>query len=612
MFSGSKDKRSKLVIVLLLILTTVAVYAQTASFEFTRHDDNYFVTENQVVQQGLSVENLIWAVTSVEHGTWSPTTWISHMLDCQLFGLTAGWHHLVNVGWHLANSLLLFFLLNRFTGSTWRSGLVAALFALHPLHVESVAWIAERRDVLSTFFWLLTMWVYGLWVARRTVAGYLLVVCCLALGLMAKPMLVSLPIVLLLWDIWPLQRLAIKRPKDLWGQRQTIARLIFEKIILLGLSIVSGLLNVVASELVGGLGSLREYPMAFRAGNALIAYARYLLMTVWPIDLVPHYPYPVEISLVQAAFALALLAFVTWQCLRRMDSQPYLMVGWFWFIISLLPVIGLIQQGAAFALADRYSYVPLIGVFIMFAWGGTDLAAQRGWARHWLFSVAGVLVLACAVLSFRQTAHWRDTKTLFSYTLQVDPENHIALQQLGVDYREDGQFDPAYRYLSEDARLNPNDFDALANLAQLLEKMGRFDEAISYYLQALERSPNNYEVFVHLGIIHATKGDFPGAEANFGKAIALQPDNPMLRLNLGSVYSMQRKFSEAERQFSMIINATPRFAEAYNALGLVKQEQGRWDEAITNFQAALRIKPDYQKAQANLQAAQERRRADKK
>ncbi len=593
-------------IVLALSAAVMSVYLQTTSFDFTRYDDNYFITENPVVQQGLSLKNLAWAFTAVQNGTWQPVTWLTHMVDCQLFGLNAGWHHFTNVICHLVSTVLLFLLLSRLTTMVYPSALVAALFALHPLHVESVAWVGERRDVLSTIWWVLTMKAYFTWTLKRGTARYMLMLACFAAGLMSKPMLVSLPVILLLIDIWPLQRVSLTASGKPLLTKQNI-HLVVEKLPLGVMAVGMGIIAIIATGQEGSLGTAIQYPWSFRIENALVTYVKYLMHTIWPVDLIPHYPYPASYPFWQVAGSCGILLGASLYCLKNLAKRPYLGVGWFWYLISMLPVIGLVQQGSGFAMADRYSYVPLIGIFIMVAWGGKDMMEKYGWPKLPVAVAVGLVLMVCGVLSFFQTGHWRDTETLFSYTLAKSPGNHVALQQLGVEYRERGEFDKAYTFLEEDVRLNPKNVDALANFGQLLDRMGRLREAIAYHQQAIGASPDNPELHLNLGQIKARAGDLSGAQASFVRALELQPDFLPALLNLGFTLFLEKKYDEATAQFALVLRNGPQTAEAYNGLGLIAMDQGRFDEATTSFRTALRLNPGLTHAKDNLQEIENRR-----
>lgn len=591
----------------LLCLAIVLVYAQVGTFEFTRYDDQYYVTENPKVLGGLSAEGFYWAFSSATAGGWMPVTWLSHMSDVQMFGLMAGGHHLTNVLFHTLNSILLFLLLVGCTSSTWRSGLVAALFALHPLHVESVAWISERRDVLSTMWGLLTILAYKRWVTRRTLIGYLLIMLCFAASLLAKSMTATLPLVLLLIDVWPLNRLPVACSFRSPVTHKLIGRLITEKIPLLLMAGAVGVLTIILENRLAPLGSLEAYPLPLRFGNALLSYSQYMFNVFWPANLFVHYPYPKIIPLWQSVGAGFLLLLITTFCICRIKRQPYLTVGWLWYILTLLPVIGLIQQGADFARADRYTYLPLIGFFIILAWGGNELSEKIGLSSLVKAWFASLILLICGVLSFSQTSHWRNNESLFLHALSNNPGNHVALQQLGVESRERGDFNKAYGFLAEDVRLNPGNLDALANFGQLLDKMGRLQEAVDYHQKALRLAPSNPELHLNLGQLKARQGDLSGAQASFERVLELLPDYLPARINMGYVLYLAEKYNAAADQFSLVLKNDPQAADAHNGLGLVKMALGHLDEAANSFNVALRLNPDLQSARDNLQKVQKLR-----
>lgn len=595
--------REQLWLGLALLVAILTVYSQVGSFAFNTYDDPVYVTENVMVQQGLSREGLAWAFGGVRGGAWMPLTWLSHMLDCQLFGLKAGGHHLVNVLYHIVNTILLFLILGRLTGEVWKSVMVAALFALHPLRVESVAWVAERRDVLSTLWGLLAILAYAAWVEKQGTFRYLALLLAFVAGLAAKPMLVTLPLLLLLLDIWPLRRIKTDGLVDLWRQKKTVLALLYEKIPLFLLVPIFAAITLFAEGQGGALGSLAVYPLAYRVSNALLAYVRYLGMTFWPVDLLPFYPFPKTISPWLAGVALFILGLITVAVLRNLKARPYLLVGWFWFLGTMLPVIGLIQQGSGFALADRYTYVPLIGVFIMVVWGGTALLERYGFPPLWMRLLSVGILAVLMILAFRQVGHWRNTTALFSYTLAVDPENKIALSQLGVQAREQGKYIEAYKDLSKAVLLYPDDFEAQGNLAKLLWLMGRTGEALRHYSEAMRLNPKNTAPYVDSGIIKAEQGDFAGALAYLRMAGALRPDDLGIHLNLALVLDRQGNYDEALRVFSTIIQANPGFAQAHNGMGVVYLETGRVGEAIDSFRTALRIDPGLQPARDNLALA---------
>jgi tetratricopeptide (TPR) repeat protein len=592
-----------------LVLLTVGLYAQVATFSFTNYDDHFFVTENLMVQQGVSLHTLRWAFFDVSQGSWQPLTWLSHLLDYQLFGLSPAGHHLTSVLIHAINSALLGYVLTLYTGALWRSCLVAALFAVHPLHVESVAWIAERRDVLSGFWWLLCMWRYWVWHRDREWRNAVLLCVCFLGGLMSKPIVVTLPVILLVLDGWPLQRLPREGICQLWSCRSQIWPLVMEKAPLFAMAVMSGVVTIFAEEGQGNLGSFAAYPMSFRLGNAVLAYVRYLGKTCWPFSLLPFYPYA-ELVPWQVCAAGVLLVLITIFLIRLRGDHPYLLCGWLWYLLTLLPVIGIIQQGE-FALADRYTYLPLIGIFIALVWGGAALRARFAWLRQsWLLVIAAFFVVVLSGLTVRQTSFWRDTPTLFIHTLDEDPGNFKALLQLGAYHRDRGEMEQARDYFLRVLQQLPRNREAVANLGDVYDKMGRYDEAEQYFQQALTIDPGYVQVYVNLGVMMAKQGNLPLAVTHFEKALALQPADSKLRINLGGALYLQGQFAAASAQFLSVLGTDKGSADAYNGLGLVLMAQGKFADAVHNFQQALQMDPLFQRAQENLEMAMAKMRGD--
>lgn len=589
-------------VALIIFLATVVVYAQVVSFDFTNYDDHFFVTENLTVQRGVTLANILWAFSDFSQGSWQPLTWISHMVDCQLFGLEPSGHHLVNAFIHAVNSAVLCYVLTLYTGALGRSLVVAALFAVHPLHVESVAWISERRDVLSGMWFLLSLWRYKIWSDSRQKTDAMLVALCFLGGLMSKPIVVTLPVILLLADIWPLRRLPGESLRQLCRQWKQVVPLIGEKIPLFFMALLSGLLTIVAEEGIGSIGSLSGYPMTLRLGNAALSYVRYLGKTLWPTSLIPFYTYP-EVLAWQVALALVTLVLISVFCVRQFRNHPYLLWGWLWYLVMLLPVIGIIQQGE-FSMADRYTYLPLIGIFVMLVWGGGALVTSLvWWRREWTIAVAACLVVILSALTIRQTAFWRDTPTLFGHTLQEDPDNFKALLQLGAYHRDGGELELAQEYFLRVISQSPKNWEALSNLGDVYGKMGQLDEAERYFQRALELNPGDVQVYMNLGVVLAKHGQMQKAALNFERALGLQPDNATIRMNFGGALYLSGKLEEASEQFVNVLRTDPASADAYNGLGLVAMERGQYLDAVQNFQEAVRINPQLQSAQENLRNA---------
>jgi hypothetical protein len=483
-------------IVLSLFLLVSGVYWQVGEHPFINLDDNMYVSGNPVVLRGLTLEGASWAFTTLHAGNWHPLTWLSHMLDVELFGAEPGWHHRMNMLYHLLGTELLFLVLWRMTGGVWQSAFVAALFGIHPLHVESVAWVAERKDVLSTLFWILTMGAYLRYARRPGTGRYLLTVVPFALGLMCKPMLVTLPFALLLLDWWPLGRAATADPPvpPRWGHRvRGLPRLVLEKVPLLVLSAVSCAITFHAQSGFGAVSPLEHIPFGSRISNALVSYVAYLGKAAWPASLSVYYPHPAlsdsGIPAWKVAGAVALLCGLTILAIRHMDRRPYLGVGWLWYLGTLVPVIGVVQVGEQ-AMADRYTYVPLIGIFLAAAWGFTEALAGWRLRKPALAGIGGGLILAMGVTAWHQAGYWRDSTTLFTRSLEVTGKNWAIWNNLGISYARLGQLPQAINCYREALRQKSDFAEAWYNLGVGCDKLGEVRQAIGYYREALRIRPD--------------------------------------------------------------------------------------------------------------------------
>ena len=565
-----KHRRLKITICLVLAAVTFVAYIQLQSHDFLNYDDNLYITDNPRVRSGLSQESIVWAFTATYAANWHPLTWLSHMLDCELYGLNPKGHHLTNLLLHVTNALLLFLVLFRMTGAPWRSIFVAALFAIHPLHVESVAWVAERKDVLSTLFWILTIWAYAHYADRPGLNRYLLVLLLFALGLMAKPMLVTLPFVLLLIDYWPLGRLRLAQlipATSSENQGTPVFSLILEKVPLLALTAVSILVTVLAQQKGSGLAPVDLIPIKARFLNTPVSYVGYIAKMVWPRNLAVFYPHPgSDLETWQAAGAAILLVCITLAVIWTRRRHPYLIVGWLWYLGTLVPVIGLVQVGLQ-AMADRYTYVPLVGLFIMVAWGVPEIL--KGW-RHGLTLLAvstSIVFLAFTVCTWSQLRHWRNSITLFTQALNVTSNNYVAHLNLGLALRVKGNLDDAIYHYNEALRIKPNYALAHNNLGVALKNKGQIREAMYHYIEALQ----------------------------------INPDYAQAHNNMGVVLGMQGKLVEAAEHFYQALRLNPDYAGAHYNLGKIKAEQGKFEEAYDHFSQAIKLRPDYTNARISLE-----------
>lgn len=591
------------IVYLLLIFTTLVVFHQLPRHDFINLDDNLLVYENPQVLAGLTKGGFIWAFTRFHAEYWHPVTWLSHMLDCQLFGLRPGMHHLTSLLFHLANSVLLLLVLRKMTGALWRSAFVAALFALHPLHVESVAWVAERKDVLSGFFWFLTIWAYAYYAERPGLNRYLLVLLSFALGLMAKPMVVTLPFVLLLLDYWPLGRMQlhnVNTEDDLTITRSPVSRLVWEKIPLFALTAVMIVATIVVQEKVGALKALEEFSLKTRIANALVSYISYIAKMIWPYNLAVYYPYPGTIPIWQASGAGLLLICLSVVVIRAAKNRPYLPVGWFWYLGTLVPVIGLIQVGSQ-AMADRYTYLSLIGLFIMIAWGVPSL--MEGWRhRQTVLAISTtVLLLGFIMCTWLQVRHWENSVTLFQHTVNVTTRNHFAHNNLGVALTRRGRLDEAISHYSEALRIKPNAAEVHNNLANALAARGNAEEAVSHYYEALRVNPDYARAHNNLGNALAGLGRVDKAIDHYQEALRIKPDYAAAHYNLGNVLLSQGSIEEAIRHYKEVLTIRRGWAGAHNNLGFALEKRGRLQEAISHYKEALRLEPDYAKAKDNLE-----------
>jgi protein O-mannosyl-transferase len=661
------EKTKAVLLSALLFVLVGATFFPVMGNGFVNFDDPLYVTENVHVKHGLTWENVKWAAGAVVDSNWHPLTLLSHMLDCQLFGLKPWGHHLTSVLLHATNTVLLFLLLKRMTAKPGRSFFVAALFGLHPLHVESVAWVAERKDVLSTLFGLLALLAYAKYAegsrmpagTGRPKAFFGLALVFFALGLMAKPMLVTLPCVLLLMDYWPLGR---------WNG-ETARKLIWEKWPFYALAAVECVVTLVVQGKSGTVIGWMALPFALRLENSLLAYVRYLGKFFYPADLCVYYPHPRSWPLGEILFAAVVLAVLSVLAIRLRRRQPWLLAGWLWFVGTLVPVIGLVQVGQQ-SMADRYTYFPLIGIFVLAAWGACELAGSRP-AAFVLSTTASAIVVSCVVLTRAQIYWWSDSELLFRHAIAITENNALAHNNLGAAMETEGRFgeavveyrkalavwpdnapfhcnlgvaldrqghpdeaisqfqeaikdDPNYANAHDNLgralnrkgradeavvefqktlRINPDVPDTHCNLGHSLDLLGRFDEAISQFQQALKLDPDLADAHANLGVTFGHKGLLDAAVRELQAAARLDPASEDIRYNLGNALVRNGQWDEAITQFQAALKLQPNDAATYNNLGTVLYRTKHLDEAIGEFQKALKLKPDYTEARQNLDTA---------
>jgi tetratricopeptide (TPR) repeat protein len=556
---------AKIIVCLILVCAISSMYWQVIRFEFTSFDDDLYVTANRVVQSGLTEESVRWAFIFADKPKtyWHPLTWLSHMLDVELYGMNPGGHHFTNVLLHIASSLLLFGLFHQMTGELWRSSLIAALFGLHPINVESVAWVAERKNVLSTFFWMLTILTYARYSKRSNLARYLLVVLVFACGLLAKPMLVTLPFVLLLLDYWPLKRFSFE--DDPPGR---LLRLILEKTPLLILSLFSVYLSSRSVQGLGIVKSIESLPLTLRIENALVSYVKYIFKMIWPVNLAVYYPYPSSIPLWQGAGALVILSAITVAVFLLARRRRYLVVGWFWYLGTLVPVTGLVQVGLWPAMADRWAYLPLIGLFVMITWG----VSAFKYMRFEILILSTLLLFLFFQTALVQIQYWKNNIELYLHSIQVTSRNYVAHNNLGVALMNQNNIEKAIFHYEKAIRIKPNFADAYYNMGVSLEKVNRRHESVKFYDTTLKLNPNH---------INAHN-------------------------NLGNVFLQQGKIDKAIRHYMTALKFAPNDPEIHNNLGVALMNHVKAEQAVDHFRKAVQIDPNYFAAKQNLEKALKR------
>ena len=591
--AAGKLSGSQIAVLVVILVAVLAVYARVIDYKFISQDDSQYVVENKHVAMGLSGESVRWALTATDCYNWHPLTWLSLMTDYQIGGLHPRVFHITSILLHVINTALLVLLLTRMTGSFWRSAFVGALFGLHPVHVESVAWISERKDVLSTVFLLLTIFAYDSYYRKPGARAYVLVAAALAAGLCAKPMLVSLPVVLLLLDYWPLRRLG-----------SDLAARVREKLPLFALAGLACVITVIAQRAGGAVATTDAFPVGMRLSNAVTSYVSYIIKLVWPVGLSFFYPHPgAGIPAWQTLCCAVVLAAITYAAFRAARSRPYFIVGWLWYLVTLLPVIGLVQVGSQ-GLADRYTYVPWIGLFVIVAWGVPDLLEALCGRRVIMGRVmAGAAVLAVIVLSASSwvyAGYWRDDYTIWTRAKQVTRDNWSAYYNLGCLYGERKQYDKALSSLAESLKIKPEFADANTNYGTLLMDMGRVDEALPYLQKGSDLAPADATALANYGhALHLT-GDARRAVGLLKRALEIAPDNASARNFLGMALSASGDSSEAADTYRKAIEANPKDAYAHNNYGTVLAGQGKTQEAMGYYLKAVKLDPKFAQAYCNL------------
>ncbi len=596
---------------ILLFLLTATLFFETAGFDFINIDDPLYVYENEIVLKGITWENIIWAFKNTSANIWHPLTWLSYIVETSLFGPGPTARHLTNVFLHSLSSLVLFTALHMMTGAMWRSFFVALLFAVHPLRVESVAWISERKDVLSTFFWMVTVLSYGYYVKRPNVGRYLFILLFFMLGLMSKPMLVTLPFVLLLLDFWPIERFIHNSAQSFSSsssgdKRKMISNprslhfLIIEKVPLILLALIMSTVAYFAQEGGGALASMENYPLLTRVANAMTSYILYIYKMLFPLNLAVYYPFPPHtVSALYATLSGLLLLFILVSADLLSGRSPYLLVGFLWYTGTLVPVIGLVQIGS-FSMADRFTYIPSIGLSIALVWGFYDITSRFRF-RIVIYILAGVTVFALLTnLTHLQLKFWRNSITLLERTIEVTKDNYLAHYNLGAAYEKEGMPEKATPHYLKAIKILPTYFEAHNNLAILLAEKGEIDVAARHFMQAIAANPQYAEAFYNLGLIFEKKGSYAEAAHYYSSALKVKPKYPEAYNALGHSFFKLGRDTEAAINYTKAIHLNEQYGEAYNNLGILLASRGDMNEAVRHFARALQIDPEFSEVHYNL------------
>lgn len=583
------QKRVKVLICLVIILATLVAYEPLCHNGFVDYDDNIYITQNPNIKSGITKQTLVWAFTQPHASNWHPLTWLSHTLDYKLFGPEPFGHHLVNLLFHIANALLLFWILTKMTGATWPSAFVAAIFALHPLQVESVAWASERKTVLSGFFWFLTIAVYIRYTKRPGIGRYILLFCVYALSIMAKPVVVTLPLVLLLLDYWPLGRFSTA---GVVNPARQAGRLLIEKVPLLILSIVLSAITFIVQRQGGAVIAFEKVPLIYRLGNAFMSYVKYIGKLAWPKNLAVFYPFPMTIFPKAAAIVCVLLVvLITALSILIGLRKRYVTVGWLWYIGTLIPMIGIIQAGSQ-SMADRYMYLPMLGLLFIFAWAVKDLISNRPRLKVLAAILSTVAIFSCVILTRTQVRYWQNGITLFEHTLKVTEDNAPAEYNCGYAFLNKGRFDEAVERMRKAAKLRPTSLDARRGLGIALLKKGNCDEAIACFNEILQRNNNYAPAYYYLAIAAGIQQRYPDAIKYLETLLTIDPKFPDSHSRMAAMLLETGKTDEALLHLNKALRIDTDPTEAYINFGKVYCKLGKLNLVIENWTKAARLHPD--------------------
>lgn len=609
----SRPSVQRAVVCLVLVCVVGLIYGQVVHHEFLLFDDNHYVNENPMVRRGLSMEGLRYAFGFHSKTYWHPVTWLSHMLDVELFGMDSGMHHLVNAFLHAVNACLLFAFLHTATGAFWPSAAAALLFAVHPLNVDSVAWLAERKNILSSTFWMLCLLAYPWYVRKRTAARYTALALLFVAGLLAKPMLVTLPFVLLLLDYWPLGRISLGRVQERPGKKngrgafrlegEPPGRLLAEKVPLFVLSGASIVVSSVSLRVGGMMVESSLTPMGLRIQNAVVSYSYYIVKLLWPSGLTFYYPFPESaLPAWQVIGSLTLVASVSALVLAYARRAPYLVVGWLWYLGTLVPVLGIVQGGLWPQIAERFMYIPAIGLFVCACFGARDLAARSRAAVPAIACAAAVVLVVLSGLSWKQVSYWKDSYIMDLRAIEVNPKNYVALVNLAVYLCNKNRYEEALPYLKKALEAHPTDNVVLSTLARVYRGLGRQEEAMRYLEEAARYDRQGVEARYDLGLYLAEKGDVDRAISQFEQVLGREPHHVLAHYNLGVLMAKKGRLDESERHLRTCLELKPDEVDCLNALGMLLVTRGKPSEAEALFRKALTVDPRNADAQNNLRA----------
>jgi len=585
----------------ILLAATSAVYWQVNDFSFVNIDDSLYVENNRHVKTGLNIQNIKWAFTVATRITnfWAPLTWLSIILDYELYGMNAGGYHLTNLLLHLANTLLILLVFYKMTGALWQSAFIAAMFALHPLHVESVAWVTERKDVLSTLFWLLTMWTYTSYTRSRDGRRYLLAFFCFVLGLMSKPMLVTLPFVLLLLDFWPLNRIQLSNPGVFF---RALFNLVYEKILFFVVIVGFSISTFITQNKGDVLPPLSHISAFLRIENVIVSYTKYLWKTIWPFGLTVAYPYPDFLPLWQVITSLIILLLISFLSVYFRKKAPWMIVGWLWYLGALVPVLGIVVI-AEQAMADRYTYIPLIGIFIMIAWGIPELLKCLLKKKIFIPVFFSCSVLLMTLLTANQIRYWKNSQSLFEHVVSVTEKNFLAYNNLGLAYQNQGKTAEAIELFKKSIHIKPRYASAYNNLGVALESIGKADRAADLYATAIQLEPEFKNPYVNLAFVLLHQGKPEEAIKYCREAIRLDPDFTEAYILLGDIYAKLGQIKASINMYGKALQLDPNSASAHNHMGSALLGTNQIEKAILHFQSAIKLEISDWKYRKNLETA---------